>query len=220
MDGGGEGRRVRSEETWTAAREAYLAGLSAGEVCARFDLGQSALRARARREGWRRTDQADPDPALEPDLDDELDELGPADFEFMADRAARLALRALLSGDVNGAERWTRVHLKLRPAADEQASRREWEKDQAARRAARQAERDTALQGQGEAPTPASAPSRDVHSVHSVHGVSECTPPDPAQRLPPSAAKRLLNREDRRKQARVAALRARATARAGAGQGP
>lgn len=46
--------RIRSPETWDAAREAYLSGLSAAEACVRFDLGLSAFRKRAREEGWRR----------------------------------------------------------------------------------------------------------------------------------------------------------------------
>ncbi len=69
--------RVRTPETWSAAREAYVSGASAEEACARFDLGLSAFRKRAREEGWRRVDQDDPDPhdcetdAALPDIDDE-----------------------------------------------------------------------------------------------------------------------------------------------------
>jgi len=55
--------RVRSPETWAQARDAYLAGEAAESVCDRFGLGLSALRRRARLEGWRRSDQPDPEPA-------------------------------------------------------------------------------------------------------------------------------------------------------------
>jgi len=40
--------RRRSPETWTAARDAWRGGLTAEEVCARFDLGSSAFHKRAR----------------------------------------------------------------------------------------------------------------------------------------------------------------------------
>jgi len=45
--------RIRGAETWEVARLAYLDGFSADEVCARFDLGISALRKRAKLRGWR-----------------------------------------------------------------------------------------------------------------------------------------------------------------------
>ncbi|MCA3700537.1 MAG: hypothetical protein IOB84_12240, partial [Brevundimonas sp.] len=46
------GYRIRSDETWEKAREAYAGGETAEEVAFRFDLGLSTLHARAREEGW------------------------------------------------------------------------------------------------------------------------------------------------------------------------
>ena len=53
------GYRVRPEEVWQKAKREYLDGYSAEAVCAEFDLGLSAFRQRARREGWRRSDAAE-----------------------------------------------------------------------------------------------------------------------------------------------------------------
>ncbi len=55
--------RIRSEAVWNRARDACLAGETAAGVCVRFGLGLSTFRARARRCGWRRADQLDPDSA-------------------------------------------------------------------------------------------------------------------------------------------------------------
>ena len=41
-----------SPETWSLIRGAYLSGLSAPTVAARFGVSETALRKRARREGW------------------------------------------------------------------------------------------------------------------------------------------------------------------------
>ena len=118
----GPGRRVRSEETWAAARDAYLAGAGAGEVCARFDLGLSALRERARREGWRRRDQADPEPeAIEADADPpdvDIDDLAPEALaqEVMMERAWRMAARALQRGRLREAQGWTKLLSDIRDA--------------------------------------------------------------------------------------------------------
>lgn len=48
--------RIRSAETWEAARLAYLAGYSADVVYGRFDPGLSAFRKQAKAEGWHRAD--------------------------------------------------------------------------------------------------------------------------------------------------------------------
>jgi hypothetical protein len=99
--------RSRSAETWDQARDAYLAGEPAEGVCARFDLGLSNFRNRARREGWRRADQADPDPVgLDDGLDDEdLDAIADADLQRMARRRMTSAARR---GHVGEALRWAR----------------------------------------------------------------------------------------------------------------
>ena len=74
--------RIRTDETWAEAREDYLTGFTAEEVCRRHEIGLSALRRRARREGWRRTDQDDP-VAADDDLD-VFDDVRPPDLVDMA----------------------------------------------------------------------------------------------------------------------------------------
>ena len=44
--------RTVSPETWRLIRGAYLSGLSAPTVAARFGVSEGAIRKRARREGW------------------------------------------------------------------------------------------------------------------------------------------------------------------------
>ncbi|AQR62540.1 hypothetical protein BZG35_13470 [Brevundimonas sp. LM2] len=107
--------RKRSPETWTAARGAYLGGLTAEEVCARFDLGESAFHKRKREEGWRRADQDDPppeDPAPDDDLPD-IDDAALADLAFR-----RMSVEAR-RGRLNRALAWGRLRdMALRQIAD------------------------------------------------------------------------------------------------------
>ena len=51
-----------SDEVWTRARDDYLAGKSAIEVCRRYGLGKSTFWSRAAVEQWRRADQPPPEP--------------------------------------------------------------------------------------------------------------------------------------------------------------
>lgn len=207
----GSGRRVRSGDTWAAARQAYLHGASAGEVCVLFELGLSALRARARRDGWRRIDQPDPDPDLEEDIDGELDEQY-VDYEVMAERTGRLASRALHLDDAPAAERWLRLHLRLLPLAERQHQRGvDWQAEDEAQDAWAAAGAASESARATTAPEPA-----DVHSVHLVHPKSECT----SDTTPDPAAPRVLNRADRRRRERLAAYQAKIGGRATPADGP
>ena len=96
--------RIRAAQTWAQARADYLSGLSAEAVCRRHDLGLSAFRRRARKYGWRRSDQVEPplgeiDLGLYSDLD--MDDLA---------RTARLRFaEAVESGRATDARRWRRL---------------------------------------------------------------------------------------------------------------
>lgn len=108
----GSGYRVRSEETWAEAKAAYLGGMSAEAVCARFDLGVRTLRMRAKAEGWRRVDQPDPPPAAAFDAEalEALDEDPMLDAADLAALAWRRARRAVMQGALREALGWRRVH--------------------------------------------------------------------------------------------------------------
>ena len=124
-DGAGSGAGSRggyasvSQEMWKAAGEDYLAGDTAETVGARYGMGVSTFRARARKAGWLRRDQPDPDPIDGPlDAADLLDE--PADFAVMADQALARLNRAVQSGRAMEAARWMRLHLSLAALARQQ----------------------------------------------------------------------------------------------------
>ena len=104
------------DDVWAAVRDDYLAGMSAPEACRRHGVGLSALRLRAAREGWRRTDQPwtprsrlDPDDEgaeLEARVGGDLDQVELRDLSYVA---SRRMMRAVLRGDAAEALRWRRV---------------------------------------------------------------------------------------------------------------
>ncbi|MFN3667811.1 MAG: hypothetical protein ACK4VY_00730 [Brevundimonas sp.] len=100
--------RIRPADVWLQARDDYLSGLSAETVCRRHDLGLSAFRRRARKYGWRRSDQVDPPPgernlALYEDLTVE-EQIRTARLRF---------LEALEVGRATEARRWRRLWVEL-----------------------------------------------------------------------------------------------------------
>lgn len=108
---GDTGYRVRSEQTWAAARRDYLAGDPAEAVCARYDLKLGTLRSRAAREGWRRSDAPD----NWPDPQDENAEApaSPPDLAQMAAQALMRLNRALQRGRAVEAASWLRTWRAL-----------------------------------------------------------------------------------------------------------
>ena len=109
-----DGYRVRSARIWAAARRDYLAGDAAEAVCARYDLKLGTLRARAAREGWRRSDMEDISP--DPQDDNEASKgLGaaPPDLAQMAAQALMRLNRALQRGRAAEAASWLRTWRAL-----------------------------------------------------------------------------------------------------------
>lgn len=106
--------RSRSDETWARARDDYLAGMTAEQVCLRHDLGLRAFWTRAAEQGWRRRDQPDPAP-------DEVGGLGvfddfePSDLE---DLARLRMVAAMTRGHSTEALRWRRVYAFWRTEAE------------------------------------------------------------------------------------------------------
>lgn len=108
--------RIRSPETWNRARTDYLDGATAEEVCRRYDIGLSALRTRAREEGWRRADAPDPAPAA-----DDVDEFATRGITDLVDMAFSRLAQALSHGRAADAARWERIHRALHERAAEEA---------------------------------------------------------------------------------------------------
>ncbi|MES2861678.1 MAG: hypothetical protein V4701_09405 [Pseudomonadota bacterium] len=137
------GYRVRSDDTWGMAREAYLAGETAADICARFDVGLSAFWAHARQGGWRRRDQPDREP-LPVDAGDDID--FDADYAELAEHALRQLRRAMARGRGGAAASWMRLHDRLLARAKEQAQaeRKAVADAEAKARAARNARLDAA----------------------------------------------------------------------------
>lgn len=148
------GYRIRSDETWARARDAYLAGETAEEVAFRFDLGLSTLHARAREEGWRRSDQQDPEDysggyrsargtsrlePVNPRLDDGSCHIGADEgYAALAERALTQLRRAMAQGRGGSAASWMRVHDRLIARAEAEARRKLAEENEAAARIARE----------------------------------------------------------------------------------
>ena len=152
--------RIRTAETWAEARADYLTGFTAEEVCRRHDIGLSALRRRARQEGWRRNDQADPSPEDDFDV---FDDLEPPELVEMAWR--RLAA-AIARGRGNDAARWQRIHTTLHARVQAEATEDHRDGLTAARAAAQPPEQRPAvwprLRVTGE----------NVHDVHSKYSAT------------------------------------------------
>lgn len=101
--------RMRSAETWARAREAYLQGAPGPELCERFGLGRTAFRERARKEGWRRADQSDPDPDLDALADEEDEDAPVATPGETAELAWRKVARAAKAGRLHESLGWMRL---------------------------------------------------------------------------------------------------------------
>ena len=188
-------RRIRPNETWDAAREDYVAGATAEEVCRRHDLGLSAFKVRARQGEWRRADQPAPDP-----LDDTIDlDAPPEPRDSMLDKAWRRVSQALDAGRSTEAMRWMRLHAMLLEAdrAEQRAHDRDTAQDmRAVTRKARDNETHavaTLRQLQADNPfLKRPVLKRPVHTVHSKK-------PAPVASAPPDPDEPGLSRAERRR---------------------
>lgn len=199
------GYRIRPDAVWAEARDAYLWGFTAEEVCERYDLGLSAFKARAAREKWRRADQPHDLPD-DPGLTSEDDLV--ASSEDLAAIAWGNAARALRASRSVEAQRWLRIHADLtRPARTVSPPPPPQSRDpmidfarhyEAITRVVRTLKKDPdVLWPAGHPDTPL---GRKVHDVDPLF-------PSP-QTAAPAATDPPLNRADRRRQAREARGRA------------
>jgi len=116
-------RRV-PDATWEAARDDYLSGWTAPEVCERHGIGLSNLRTRAREEGWRRSDQPE---AERPSFKEEAAaDTGPMpSWREAAEQSRRTMHREQKKGNVLQAHRWLRLYRdQSKEAEREEAAER------------------------------------------------------------------------------------------------
>lgn len=196
--------RIRSSDTWNAARDAYLAGETAESVCARFDLGERTFRARAAVEGWRRADQPDPEP-LAATLED-ADDLDDADDAVLSQMARSQMARAARQGLVGEALRWARFSEAIQRMArmrDAEYREQELRKARAQRAASRETNslldevtasaRSIELQARTVLATErAAARLRSIgrHDLHDLHPESDADTTDDAPPRPMSRSER------------------------------
>lgn len=132
------GRQVVPEEVWETVKADYLAGLSGPDCCRRHGVSLSALRNRAAREGWRRSDQ----PWIPPQSLDPWDEgrileericgnLDLIEWGELSGVAEGRMMRAVLRGDSAEFVRWHKVaeiidvrEAELRRRAEEEEVRK------------------------------------------------------------------------------------------------
>ena len=105
--------RIRPAEVWVEARDDYLSGLSAETVCRRHALGLSAFRRRARKFGWRRSDQVEPPPG-----ETGLSLYDDIPMEEQIETARLRFIRALEIGRTTEARRWRKLWLELSEESD------------------------------------------------------------------------------------------------------
>ncbi|WP_298158535.1 hypothetical protein [Brevundimonas sp.] len=152
------GRQVAPDEVWDTVKADYLAGLSGPDCCRRHGVSLSALRNRAAREGWRRSDQPwippqsldpwDEGRLLEERIFGNLDLIEWGDLSGVAE--ARMT-RAVLRGDPAEFMRWHKVceiidarEGELRRWAEEEEARKYQIRERAREIEAAEAGRDSA----------------------------------------------------------------------------
>ena len=100
-------RQPRSPALWARIRAEYTAGATAAEVCARYRIGRSTLRDRAKAEGWRRADLPELKPAPLPSGD------AAARVEDLTALAWAQAEQAIRAGRLYAARGWARLAKDL-----------------------------------------------------------------------------------------------------------
>ena len=132
-----QGRTSAPDEVWARVQEDYLAGMSGPDCCRRHGVSLSALRNRAAREGWRRSDQAwIPPQSLDPwdegrILEDRIcGNLDLIEWGDLSGVAEGRMMRAVLRGDSAEFMRWHKVaeiievrDAELRRWAEEEEAR-------------------------------------------------------------------------------------------------
>ena len=165
---------------WEQAREDYLCGMTAADVCRRHGVSRSQFYAQARAGGWRRADQtATPAP-----LDDDA---GARPTRELAGDALRRAASALALGRLGEARGWTRLASDLRALAVQETGSDSWA--YALKCWAAEAEAESAQSAQAQDQTQARAPARAAGLPDPPDGGSPAAPA--AQVLDPQGPDRI-----------------------------
>jgi len=116
--------RRAPDDVWDRVRDDYLSGLPAAVVCQRHGVGMTAMRNRARRDGWRRADAVwTPPQTLDPDdeglqLEHSVDgDLNRIELYQLTHVAHCRMMRAVMRGQAAEALRWRRVRTALEAEA-------------------------------------------------------------------------------------------------------
>lgn len=114
-------------DAWARAKIAYLAGETAGGVCARFRIGRSAFFAAAQAGGWLRRDQAAGRGAEGGGASETSAPPGEAlPCVDLAEAAMARASDAVMNGRLHEAQGWTRLAAELRRLALEETGQETW----------------------------------------------------------------------------------------------
>lgn len=177
----GAGRHAAPDDVWEAVRADYLSGLSGPECCRRHGIGLTALRNRAAREGWRRTDQPWMPPSRLDPYDEGLEleeaiggDLNNLQFGDLPHVARSRVARAVLRGDPLAALRWRRVEAMLQEDDNELKRWVEEERFRVARleRAEERAAEIEAMAREADAADAAATAAVSVDGVDGVDGLS------------------------------------------------
>lgn len=106
--------KIRGPETWALVRESYLAGASARQLAARYDVTAWAIWRRAWREEWNKRHRAEvPPPALEQLTPDAGAAPGNADAASLSREALKGVARALSEGRLDEARQLGQLAASL-----------------------------------------------------------------------------------------------------------
>ncbi|WP_374597317.1 hypothetical protein [Brevundimonas sp.] len=111
--------KIRGPETWALIRESYLAGASARQLAARYDVTEWAIWRRAWKKGWTKQDRVEPVPppalgTLTPEVDGGAGSVdGPADPGALSREALAGVARAMKQGRLDEARKLSQLAVSL-----------------------------------------------------------------------------------------------------------
>lgn len=111
--------KIRGPETWALIRESYLAGASARQLAARYDVTEWAIWRRAWKKGWTKQDRVEPVPPpalgpLTPEVDRGAGSVdGPADPGALSREALAGVARAMKQGRLDEARKLSQLAVSL-----------------------------------------------------------------------------------------------------------